>query len=607
MTTEAALKPLEAATGDFEPEQKRYLEGFAAGLQIARTAKGLAGPTAALAHTVAASEPEPVGPEAAALKAQDRVLKAGGKLSDPEKFKREQHPFDTYERLKEHAAKNIYPKPPDNFRWRFFGLFYVAPNQNSYMCRLRIPNGIMKAAQFDGVADLAGRYGGGYAHVTTRANLQVREIESKNAVNMIEAIQDLGLCSRGSGADNIRNVTGTPTAGIDPQELIDTHPYAREWHFHILNDRSLYGLPRKFNVGFDGAGIIPVLEDTNDIGFQAVKVNEGFELEPGVWFRLCLGGLTGHHSFAGDTGVVVKPAEATVVADAVVRVFIDHGDRTDRTKARLKYVLDRMGVEKFLGLMEEKLGRKLTRAVPSAVAPRLPFSRTGHIGIHPQKQEGLNWIGVVIPVGRMTVAQMKGLADIARDMGDGDIRLTVWQNLLISGVRSAKLGEAKARIEALGLAIETNAIRSGLVACTGNTGCKFAASDTKRHAEEIAAWCETRVQLDTPVNIHLTGCHNSCAQHFVSEIGLLACKVQETEEGDAVEGYHILIGGGFGPYAALGRELYRDVKAQDAPKTVERILKTYLAHRASREESFIDFARRHEIDALKSMVQLEPE
>jgi len=607
MTTEAALKPLQAATGDFEPEQKRYLEGFAAGLQIARTAKGLAGPTDALARTVAAPEPEPVGPEAAALKAQDRVLKAGGKLSDPEKFKREQHPFDTYERLKEHAAKNIYPKPPDNFRWRFFGLFYVAPNQNSYMCRLRIPNGIMKAAQFDGVADLAGRYGGGYAHVTTRANLQVREIESKNAVNMIEAIQDLGLCSRGSGADNIRNVTGTPTAGIDPQELIDTHPYAREWHFHILNDRSLYGLPRKFNVGFDGAGIIPVLEDTNDIGFQAVKVNEGFELEPGVWFRLCLGGLTGHHSFAGDTGVLVKPAEATVVADAVVRVFIDHGDRTDRTKARLKYVLDRMGVEKFLGLMEEKLGRKLTRAVPSAVAPRLPFSRTGHIGIHPQKQEGLNWIGVVIPVGRMTVAQMKGLADIARDLGDGDIRLTVWQNLLISGVRSAKLGEAKARIEALGLAIETNAIRSGLVACTGNTGCKFAASDTKRHAEEIAAWCETRVQLDTPVNIHLTGCHNSCAQHFVSEIGLLACKVQETEEGDAVEGYHILIGGGFGPYAALGRELYRDVKAQDAPKTVERILKTYLAHRASREESFIDFARRHEIDALKSMVQLEPE
>ena len=176
------------------------------------------------------------------------------------------------------------------------------------MCRLRMPNGILKAAQFAGVADLAERYGGGYTHVTTRANLQIREIEAKNAVAMIEAIQDLGLCSRGSGADNIRNVTGTPTAGIDPQELIDTRPYAREWHFHILNDRSLYGLPRKFNVAFDGAGIIPVLEDTNDIGFQAVAVKDGFGLAAGVWFRLCLGGLTGHHRFrrrhwcAGEAG-----------------------------------------------------------------------------------------------------------------------------------------------------------------------------------------------------------------------------------------------------------------------------------------------------------------
>jgi ferredoxin-nitrite reductase len=609
MTSEAGadLKPAgAAASGDFEPEQKRYLEGFTAGLQIARTAKGLAGSLASsVAGAVAAPAPEPVGPDAAGLKAQDRVLKSGGKLSDPEKFKREQHPFDAYERLKDLATRNEYPKPPDNFRWRFFGLFYVAPNQNSYMCRLRMPNGILKAAQLSGLADLAERYGGGYSHVTTRANIQIREIEAKNAVNMIEAIQDLGLCSRGSGADNIRNVTGTPTAGIDPQELIDTRAVTREWHFHILNDRSLYGLPRKFNVGFDGAGVIPVLEDTNDIGFQAVQVNDGFGLEPGVWFRLCLGGLTGHLSFAGDTGVVVKPADATKVADAVVRVFIDTGDRTDRTKARLKYVLDKLGVEKFLGLMEEKLGAKLTRAVPGAVAPRPAFSRTAHLGIHAQKQAGLNWIGVVVPVGRLTVANMKGLATIARDMGDGDIRLTVWQNLLISGVASDKLEAARAAIEALGLSIETNPIRSGLVACTGNTGCKFAASDTKRHAEEIAAWCESRVSLDTPVNIHLTGCHHSCAQHFVSEIGMLACKIDVGEDADPVEGYHVLIGGGFGPQAALGRELFRDVKAQDAPQTIERILKAYLAHRASGAESFIDFARRHEIDALKAMTDAE--
>ena len=590
----------ERTAGDFSGEQKRYLEGFVAGIQIAKAAKSIS-------SGLGGAQPpsEPIGPDAAALKAQDRVLAAGGKLSDPEKFKREQHPFDAYTRLKAQAANNEYPKAPDNFRWRFFGLFYAAPNQNSYMCRLRIPNGILKAHQFAGVADLAETYGGGYAHVTTRANLQIREIDAKNSAALVEAVQDLGLCSRGSGADNIRNVTGTPTAGIDPQELTDTRPYAREWHFHILNDRSLYGLPRKFNVAFDGAGSIPALEDTNDIGFQAVQVNEGFDLAPGVWFKLCLGGITGHFDFARDTGVLVKPADACKVADAVVRVFIDHGNRTDRNKARLKYVLDTMGVDKFVGLVEEKFGRKFDRAVPGAVAPRPEFSRNAHIGVHRQKQDGLNWIGVVVPVGRLTVAQMRGLAAIARDLGDGDVRLTVWQNLLIPGVATANVAAAQERIATLGLSTETNAIRSGLVACTGNTGCKFAASDTKRHAEEIARWCEERVALDTPVNIHLTGCHHSCAQHAISEIGLLACKVQPTDDADPVDGYHILIGGGFGPQAAIGRELFRDITADDAPTTVARILQAYLAHRAGPDESFLAFARRHEIEEFRAMTQVE--
>ena len=598
MTTEAESKHAEdAASGDFVPEQKRYLEGFVAGLQIAKTAKGLgAGPISAAAAPAAA---EPRGPDAAAIKAQDRVLAAGGKLSDAEKFKREEHPFDTYPRLKQYAARNEYPKPADNFRWRYFGLFYVAPNQNSYMCRLRMPNGILKAAQFSGVADLAERYGGGYAHVTTRANLQVREIAAKNAVAMIEAIQDLGLCSRGSGADNLRNVTGSSTAGIDPQELIDTRPYAREWHFHILNDRSLYGLPRKFNTAFDGAGLVPVLEDTNDVGFQAVEVKDGFGLQPGIRFKLCLGGLTGHRDFTRDTGVLVPPAQATEVADAVVRVYIDHGDRTDRSKARLKYVLDRMGVAPFLTLVEERLGRKLDRAVPDALAPRPPFSRSAHIGVQKQKQPGLNWIGVVLSIGRLTAVQMRGLAAIASSLGDGDVRLTVWQNLLISGVRDENVGAAQEQIAALGLSTQTNALRAGLVACTGNAGCKFAAADTKRHADEIAQWCEGRVALDTPVNIHVTGCHHSCAQHFVSDIGLLACKVQEGE--GAAEGYHIYVGGGFGPHAMLGREVYREVKAADAPRMIECLLKAYLAHRASDDESFLAFARRHEVGTLQTM------
>jgi ferredoxin-nitrite reductase len=459
----------------------------------------------------------------------------------------------------------------------------------------------VKHWQLSGLADLAESYGGGYSHVTTRANIQIREIEPKNSVALIEGIHDLGLCSRGSGADNIRNVTGTPTAGIDPQELIDTRPYAREWHYHILNDRSLYGLPRKFNVAFDGAGRIAVLEETNDIAFSAVAVKDGFGVEPGVWFRLGVGGITGHKDFAKETGIVVKVEEATAVADAIVRVFIDTGDRTNRLKARLKYVLDSMGVEKFMLAVEERLGRKLARVPAAAIAPRPAFDRMAHIGVHAQKQVGLNWIGVVLPVGKVTCEQMRGLAKIAQDLGDGDIRLTVWQNLLLSGVRDENVALATAAIEQLGLATKASQIRAGLIACTGNKGCKFAASDTKGHAAAIGDWCEPRVEIDTPLNIHLTGCHHSCAQHYISDIGLIAAKVPGATEDDTVEGYHVFAGGGFGPQAAIGQEVFRDVKAEDTPQTVERLLKAYLAHRASADETFLSFARRHDGESLRKL------
>jgi ferredoxin-nitrite reductase len=223
--------------------------------------------------------------------------------------------------------------------------------------------------------------------------------------------------------------------------------------------------------------------------------------------------------------------------------------------------------------------------------------------VHPQRQPDLNWIGVVLPVGKMTGQQVRGLAEIARQFGDGEIRLTVWQNLLISGVRTACVESVEASIEALGLSTKATSIRAGLIACTGNAGCRLALSNTKRDAEEIARWCEPRVQLDTPVNIHLTGCPNSCAQHYVGDIGLLGARVQVSDDGDTVEGYHIHVGGGFGPDAGIGREIYHDVKAEDAPTTVERMLKAYLHHRACEQETFFAFTRRHELEALKTMFE----
>jgi ferredoxin-nitrite reductase len=581
-------------SADFAPDQKRYLEGFVSGLSASR-----------LARATAPAKTEPTGPDAVHLKAQDRTMAEGGKLNDQEKIKREEHPFDAYARLVKQSNANEAPKPADNFRWRYYGLFYVAPAQNSYMCRLRIPNGILSHSQFAAVAELADRYGGGYAHITTRANLQIREIEPKNAAALIEEIQDIGLCSRGSGADNIRNVTGTPTAGIDPIELLDTRPYARAWHFHVLNDRSLNGLPRKFNVAFDGAGRIAVLEDTNDIAFQAVEVREGHGVAAGIYFRLALGGITGHKDLARDTGVILPPSDATDIADAIVRVFCEHGDRTNRAKARLKYLLDAWGFDKFLAAVEDKLGRKLTRIPAEAIAPRPAFDRLAHVGVHPQRQSGFNWIGIACKLGHLSTAQMRGLADIAQTHGDGAIRLTVWQNLLLSGVPDVAIERAVAAIDALGLSTHATPLEAGLVACTGNVGCRFAAANTKHDAARIGKYCAEHAPVDTPINIHVTGCHNSCAQHYIGDIGLIGARVPINDDGDTVEGYTIVAGGGFGPDGGIARQVYDNVKADDAPAVVARLLRAYLARRASPDETFAAFARRHTVDALQTLANEE--
>ena len=498
-----------------------------------------------------------------------------------------------WDELAANARAGRFPKSTDVFRYKFHGLFHVAPAQDAFMCRLRIPNGILDSCQLRAVADLAERYGGGYAHVTTRANLQIREIRPENALNVLTGLAAAGLTSRGAGADNIRNITGNPTAGIDPQELYDTRALGLELHHAILNHRELYGLPRKFNIAFDGGGKVASLEDTNDIGFTAVRA------ETGAGFRVAVGGITGHRDFARDLGVLIAPEDCVPVAIALVRVFIEHGDRTDRTKARMKYVLDRLGLDAYLAAAEKHLGRELPRVALAECVPRPPLDRLGHIGFHPQSQPGKVYAGVVLPVGKLTVAQMRGLAGVAKHRGDGDIRLTVWQNLLLSGIDATGVDALKREIEGSGLGWRATSVRAGLVACTGNTGCKFSASDTKRHALAIADHCDRRIALDVPVNVHLTGCHHSCAQHYIGDVGLLAAKVSVSDDAE-VEGYHVYVGGGYGADRTIAREVLRDVTADRVPAVIERLLAAYLEQRRDADEPFHTFVQRHSVEQLRA-------
>jgi ferredoxin-nitrite reductase len=600
---------------EFTEDQKLYLQGFVSGAELGRAAKGLATFAATLGlaaetnglTTVAAAGPdEPLtsGPDAVSILARGRALAEGKQLCPQEEYKRRRNPLDIWDDLARHASEGRFPKGDDIFGFKYHGLFYVGPAQDSFMCRLRLPGGIATSHQFREIARIADDWGGGYTDATTRANLQIREIPPAHAADVLMSLQDVGIVARGAGADNIRNITGSPTAGIDPHELIDTRPYARAMHHHIINNRDMYGLPRKFNVAFDGGGRVSALEDANDLGFSAIRVGEGKGVPAGAYFRLQLGGISGHQDFARDEGVLLTPDQCIPVATAVVRVFNEHGDRTDRKKARLKYLLDRWGHEKYVEETEKHLPFSLIRFPLAECEPRPPVDKHGHLGVHPQKQAGLYYIGVLLPVGRLRADQMRGLADLADRFGSGTIRMTVWQNLLISDVKGEDIPDAKRMIEDIGLHWRASNIRGGLVACTGNAGCKFAASDTKRHATAIADHLDSRLELDRPINIHLTGCPNSCAQHYLGDIGLLGAAVEVGD--DMVEGYHIFIGGGYGDDRRIGREILRSVAAEDVPSTIEWMLRAYLEHRRSADESFNDFVRRHPTDVLKAWFEQSP-
>jgi ferredoxin-nitrite reductase len=569
----------------FSSEQKEFLEGFLAA--VASRAK-LDGDT-----TGAATEAKPV-PAIFGTPLED--------ATKPERWKYEQNPLDIWEKLLAHADADKFPDEADTFRFKFHGLFYVAPAQDSFMLRLRLPAGEITSAQLRGLAEIAD-WGGGYAHVTTRANLQVRELRPHDIVRVLIRLQELGLTSRGAGADNIRNITTSPDSGFAREELIDVAPFAKALHHYILNHRDLYGLPRKFNVAFDNGGALSAACDTNDLAFQAVRVTERSlgaaggtvspDVGPGIYFRVQLGGISGHGDFARDTGLLLKPIECLSVAAAMLRVFNENGDRTNRKKARLKYLLEKWGVEKFIEETQKKIPFPLRRVTLAACEPRPPFRKHGWLGVIPQAQPGLNCLGIGVPVGRLTTEQMRGLAGLAERQGRGELRLTVWQNVLLPHVPDAAMAEVRREVRALGLFTEAGCATGGIVACTGNKGCKYAATDTKGHAVALAArLAVAETGLDQPVNIHFTGCPHSCAQHYCGDIGLLGAKLA-----DGSEGYHLVLGGGMGDEQGIAREVLRDVPAGEVPARVERILRAYLAGRSG-TESFITWSRRQTVAEL---------
>ncbi len=612
MTETATLNPTVTAPGAFTTEQKEFLSGFMAGV-AQRGIHPYVGTTSTGQLT---DDPAQGGANLAEETVYGTPL---GDVTKQERWKHEEHPLDGWDRILAHAEAGKMPDEEHTFRFRNFGMFYVAPAQNSFMLRCRIPAGELTAVQLHGLAEIADDYGNGKSAVTTRSNIQIREIAPANLVNVLTKLQSLGLTAKGSGVDNIRNVTASPTAGFDPRELLDARSFAHALHHYILNHREFYNLPRKFNVAFEGGGAVDTVADTNDIGFMAVSVAAAGEKvgkresetereahsptfspahlpAPGIYFRVELCGITGHKQLAQDSGILVKPTEALAVCAAMIRVFLENGDRTDRKKARLKYLVDKWGVEKFLAETQKKLAFPLLKFPLEQCVKRPAAVKHGHIGVYRQAQPGKNYIGVVVPVGVLSTRQMRRIADLAANYGSGALRLTPWQNVLIPDVPDAFVETVKRQLVRMGLHHEATNILGGLVACTGNKGCKWSSTDTKGQAVALGDYLNKRLSLDHPINIHLTGCPNSCAQHYVGDIGLQGVKVGTASS----EGYHVVCGGGTGADAAIGKQVFTGIPFSDLPLLLERVLKTYQAKRQP-GETFAAFTRRHEVKQLQEM------
>ena len=430
-------------------------------------------------------------------------------------------------------------------------------------------------------------------HITTRANLQIRELRPRDIIKVLVRLQELGLTSRGAGADNIRNITASPNSGFDPDELIDVRPFARGLHHYILNHRDLFGLPRKFNVAFDNGGSLSTAADTNDIGFTACRVSRlekslGPEAGPGLpdpklFPRHLLPRANSAASsrpsgdFAQATpGLLIKPSDCVAVAAAMLRVFNEHGDRTNRKKARLKYLLEKWGVEKFLGETQKKLAFPLAYLPLTACEPRRPHLKHGWLGdpFRQAQARDLNYHRRRHPCSARLTSRARCAAWPNSASTSSTARASCasrsWQSFLIPHVPDAALAETtrSAGLVARGLFYtEASLATGGIIACTGNKGCKYSAADTKSHA---AALMETRSpdpsSSSTPCRstFHFTvAAPHSCAQHYCGDIGLVGAKLT-----DGSEGYHVVLGGGMGHEQGIARRRDRPRRALPRASTI---------------------------------------
>ncbi|MEG4409255.1 precorrin-3B synthase [Microcoleus sp. MON2_D5] len=475
------------------------------------------------------------------------------------------------------------------------GLFYGSQARDGVLSRMRIPGGILNAQQCWTIADLADQYSTGCLQVTNRANLQIREVNSEIAPEVWNRLQELGIASRRVEVDPIRNIMASPTAGIDRQQLLDTRPLVKAWDDYLQTHSELSELSPKFSIGFDGGESVSIQALRNDILLAAC----GRSTQSEIVFRLHLN---------GDTGILIQESQCISVLAALASTYLEYTKnrpRIDGKKPRLRHLLADWGAESYLERVQQNL--PFLWQFPSCTFPKnsqdasseksLPHHR--HLGIHPQRQSGFSYMGIALPLGRLESKQLRDLANLAQKLASGTLRLTPWQNLLISDIPNSQLFEVKQQVADLGLHSSATRLDSCLVACAGSSGCASAATDTQSDALAMVRDLAQKLTLDLPINIHFSGCQKSCAQHQPIDITLVGIQIERGDE--TIKGYDIYAGRKDLPF---GRKIFQAVSAIEMPDAIERMLRVYQRFREP-VESLGEFVDRQAIDQLQELGSTE--
>jgi len=517
-----------------------------------------------------------------------------------ERLKREKNPWEALDELRAFAKQGFDAVPPEwigtYLRWwgvytQGDGLGVLGGSKGEgnavpfLLLRIRLTNGIVHSHQMRTIARVAEKYARGLADITVRQNIQLHWIRIEDLPDVLDALWRAGLTTMGSCGDDTRNITGCPLAGLDGHEIVDASPLAFQATQQLVGNAEFYNLPRKFKIAISGCGLWCSYPEINDVAVTATRRSgeAGFSLRIG-------GGLSNEPHLAVRLPVFLRWHEVLPVIRAVAEIFREADVlREHRDKARLKHLFLRHGwtAEAFLESIEGRLGFALERAEEELV-PGGVFR--DHVGVHPQKQPGCSYAGVSVLRGRLQAKQLFAAASLADQFGTGELRTTNMQNLLIPNVRDERIGELVAELASHDLPVEASSFARGAVACTGTEFCKLAITETKTFTRWLVQELEERLPgFEEQLRLNVTGCPNSCGQHWIADIGIEGKKQRVGSE--LVDAYYFCVGGGVGTHAGIARPIGFRCAASEVPDAIERLLRGFLELRLPREDLRAFFAR----------------